>query len=334
MRNGRPDMHLPVEHAGLAGGADAPVRRSPLERPGTDVTDTIWSGRDAEVDVACGLMINRSIRRAEAPMPVPAEMSIGGLPIAVIDRDQSARLMVDLAMARRASGSPPPVITSANGQIISMCARDPDARSLFLAADLIHADGMPLVLASRLKSRMPLPERVATTDLFHNVARAAPSRGATFYLFGAAPKVIEQAVCKVQEEYPQLTIAGYRHGYFDPEEMNEIIGEIDACAPDVLWIGMGAPAELALALHLRTRLTKVGLIKTSGGLFDFLSGSNRRAPMWMQSAGLEWLYRLALEPRRLLYRYLTTNPHALFLLLTGSSQPPDYLPARWRTDRS
>ncbi len=261
-------------------------------------------------------------------------VAIGGLPIAAIDREQSARLMIEAALARRGSGRQPLLITSANGQVISMCARDAEVRGLFLAADLIHADGMPLVFASRLKSRMPLPERVATTDLFHDVARMAPSRGATFYLLGAAPNVIEQAVCKVREEYPQLTIAGYRHGYFDPEEMNEIIGEIDACAPDVLWIGMGAPGELALSLHLRTRLTKVGLIKTSGGLFDFLSGSNRRAPMWMQSVGLEWLYRLALEPRRLLYRYLTTNPHALFLLLTGSTQPPEYLPARWRLDRS
>ena len=260
-------------------------------------------------------------------------VAIGGLPIAAIGREQSAQVMIEAALARRGSGRQPLLVTSANGQVISMCARDAEVRALFLAADLIHADGMPLVLASRLRSRMPLPERVATTDLFHDVARVAPSRGASFYLLGAGPKVIKQAVCKVQEKYPQLTIAGYRHGYFDPEEMNQIIGEIDACAPDVLWIGMGAPAELALALHLRTQLTRVGLIKTSGGLFDFLSGRNRRAPEWMQSAGLEWLYRLALEPRRLLYRYLSTNPHALFLLLTGSTQPPEYLPARWRPDR-
>jgi len=312
-------MHLPVEHAGLAGGADAPVRRSPLERPGTDVTDTIWSGRDAEVDVACGLMINRSIRRAEAPMPVPAEMSIGGLPIAVIDRDQSARLMVDLAMARRASGSPPPVITSANGQIISMCARDPDARSLFLAADLIHADGMPLVLASRLKCKMPLPERVATTDLFHDVARRAEAAGASFYMLGGTREVIKAAVAKVRDMYPRLAIAGSRHGYCrrDGDEVR-IIAEVNAASPDILWIGMGAPLELAFSLRNRERLTNVGLIKTSGGLFDFVSGRNPRAPVWMQSVGLEWLHRLALEPRRLFYRYLTTNPHALYVLLTRS----------------
>ena len=141
-------------------------------------------------------------------------LPIGGLPIAAIDREQSARLMVDTALARRGSGRPPLVITSANGQVISMCARDPDVRALFLAADLIHADGMPLVFASRLKCRTPLPERVATTDLFHDVARAAQARGATFYLLGGAPEVIERAVRNVREVYPQLTIAGFRHGYF------------------------------------------------------------------------------------------------------------------------
>ena len=179
-------------------------------------------------------------------------VAIGGLPIAAIDREQSARLMIEAAVARRGSGRAPLLVTSANGQVISMCARDAEVRGLLLSADLIHADGMPLVFASRLKCRTPLPERVATTDLFHDVARAAPLSGATFYLLGATPTVIEQAVCKVQEEHPQLTIAGYRHGYFGPEETNEVIAEIDACAPDVLWIGMGMPGELALAVHLRT----------------------------------------------------------------------------------
>ena len=100
-----------------------------------------------------------------------ASVVIGGLPIAVLDRSQSARLMIDTAHGPAWQRRPPAVITSANGQVISMCARDPALRRLFLAADLIHADGTPLVFASRLKCRMPLPERVATTDLF-------PRRGA------------------------------------------------------------------------------------------------------------------------------------------------------------
>jgi N-acetylglucosaminyldiphosphoundecaprenol N-acetyl-beta-D-mannosaminyltransferase len=245
---------------------------------------------------------------------------VGGLPLALIDRKDSAELMLAVALSRRGSGRPPPVITSANGQVISMCARDRGLRDLFLSADLIHADGMPLVLASRLKCPTPLRERVATTDLFHDVARLAESRGATFYLLGATPEVIERAVRNVRSRYPRLTIAGFRSGYFDRLQESQVVADINAVRPDILWVGMGVPAEQMFAVRNREQLGNVGIIKTSGGLFDFVSGKNRRAPQWMQSAGLEWLYRLALEPRRLLYRYLTTNPHALYLLLARPSR--------------
>jgi len=244
-------------------------------------------------------------------------LSIGGLPIAVVDRPTSAQRMVEAALARRGSAAPPLVVTSANGQVISWCARDPDLRELFLSADLIHADGAPLVFASRLKSRTPLPERVATTDLFHDVARVAERCGASFYFLGAAPDVVALAVRNVRRAYPDLNIAGFRHGYFAGRE-EQVVAEINDCGPDILWVGMGVPNEQMFSLAWRARLINVGLIKTSGGLFDFLSGRKSRAPQWMQSAGLEWLYRVALEPRRLLGRYLATNPHALYLLLADS----------------
>ena len=250
-----------------------------------------------------------------------ARVSVGGLPLAVIDRRDSAHLMVATAVARRGSGEPPPILTSANGQVLSMCARDPELRALFLAADLVHADGTPMVFASRLKASMPLPERVATTDLFHDVAPLAELCGATFFLLGAKPEVMAAAVRKVRQAYPRLQIAGYRHGYFSgPDEEERVVDEINAARPDFLWVGMGVPHEQHFAFKHRARLGNVGLIKTSGGLFDFLSGRHSRAPQWMQSAGLEWLYRLALEPRRLLLRYLTTNPHALYLMLTDRPQ--------------
>jgi N-acetylglucosaminyldiphosphoundecaprenol N-acetyl-beta-D-mannosaminyltransferase len=263
---------------------------------------------------------NQCGRGADLALATMSSIFVGGVPIAVIDRDRSARLMVDLALARRGSSSPPPVITSANGHVISMCARDPSTRSLFLAADLIHADGMSLVFASRLRCPTPLPERVATTDLFHDVARVAEATGASCYLLGATRDVIAAAVANVRAMYPRLSIAGFGHGYphGDGDEA-QVIADIDAARPDILWIGMGSPLELAFSMRNRHRLTNVGLIKTSGGLFDFLSGRFRRAPLWMQAAGLEWLHRLALDPRRLLLRYLTTNPHALYVLLTANA---------------
>jgi exopolysaccharide biosynthesis WecB/TagA/CpsF family protein len=241
-------------------------------------------------------------------------VSIGGLPIAVTDCTSSAALMVRAARAARAAREAPLVMTSANGQVLSLCARSKDLRALFLSADLIHADGMPLVFASRLKGSTPLPERVATTDLFHDVARDAEAAGASFFFLGASQEVVERTVDRVSTLYPRLVIAGFRNGYFAAEEESRVVETINATGADILWVGMGTPHELAFSLRNRRRLSNIGLIKTSGGLFDFLSGKNSRAPEWMQSAGLEWLYRMGLEPRRLFGRYVSTNFHAAYLL--------------------
>ena len=211
----------------------------------------------------------RANRYASVRLPVDVE-TVGGLPIAVIDRAESARLMLDIAVARRNSNEPAVVFTSANGQVLSMCARDVHIRNLFLAADLIHADGMPLVFASRLLCTTPLPERVATTDLFHDVAKMAQTRGATFFLLGATSSIIEQAVRRARMLYPGLKIVGYCNGYFGRDQETHVIDAINDARPDILWLGMGAPSEQLFAIRNRNRLRNVGLIKTSGGLFDFL----------------------------------------------------------------
>jgi N-acetylglucosaminyldiphosphoundecaprenol N-acetyl-beta-D-mannosaminyltransferase len=249
-----------------------------------------------------------------ASLQVPVAM-IGGLPIAVIDRMECSKLMVDEAMARRGAREPALVFTSANGQVLSMCEADDDIRALFLSSDLINADGMPLVFASQLLLDRRLPERVATTDLIYEVAEIAQGRGTTFYLLGGTTAVIEGAARHLHELYPRLKIVGSRNGYFRPQDEPDVVAAINEVRPDILWLGLGVPAEQRFAMRNRDRL-RVGLIKTSGGLFDFLSGKNSRAPDWMQAAGLEWAYRIYLEPKRLVGRYVKTNPHALFLLLT------------------
>jgi N-acetylglucosaminyldiphosphoundecaprenol N-acetyl-beta-D-mannosaminyltransferase len=246
---------------------------------------------------------------------------IGGLPIAVMSRAQSAQLMTNLAAARRNSNQPALIFTSANGQVLSICAQDADVRNLFMNADVVHADGMPLVFASQWLSSKPLPERAATTDLFHDVAKLAEARGTRFYMLGGTDATIELAVRRTLSLYPRLRICGHHSGYFSSEQEPEIVAKIDAAGPDILWVGMGVPRELAFAARNRRRLRRVGIIKTAGGLFDFLSGRNRRAPNWMQAAGLEWAFRVFLEPQRLAGRYLMTNPHAAFLLLTRTRQP-------------
>lgn len=246
-------------------------------------------------------------------------VQLGGLPIAVADRAASADVMVRTALARRGSSLPPMYVTSANGEVLSVCSRQADVRALFAAADIIHADGMPMVWASRLLCRAGLPERVATTDLFHDVAARAEASGATFYLLGATAEAVARAERNVRRLYPGLRIVGARHGYVPREEEAEVVDAVNAASPDVLWVSMGVPREQGFVVRNLARLTGVGVVKTSGGLFDFLSGDKKRAPAWMQTAGLEWLYRLHLEPRRLFTRYALTSPHAIFLLITRSA---------------
>jgi N-acetylglucosaminyldiphosphoundecaprenol N-acetyl-beta-D-mannosaminyltransferase len=258
-----------------------------------------------------------TIGRAVEPKAVP-RITLGGLPIAVIDRPRSAALMVEWALARRGTGEAPLYVTSANGQVLSLCAKRPEIAALFRAADLIHADGQPLVLASRLVSPTPLPERVATTDLFRDVAAEAVARDASFYLLGADRVAIEKAAASVRRRF---RISGSPAGgtAISKGRPRKPRRSTRSTRRGPTSCGSAWGRRASSFSSRRTACAHVGLVKTSGGLFDFLSGRNSRAPRWMQDAGLEWLYRTALEPRRLLLRYAVTNPHAAYLLLTQSS---------------
>jgi exopolysaccharide biosynthesis WecB/TagA/CpsF family protein len=244
---------------------------------------------------------------------------LGGLPVVVVDRQEAARVIVDESLKRHNLWRFPAYLTSTNGEVTYRCAVDQTERSLFLQADAISADGMFHVFVSRIKGDVALPERVATSDLFYDVARRAQAEGATMFMLGATPAANQAAVDAVRAEFPGLRLIGHRHGYFDglADEI-AVCDEIARLAPDILWVSMGVPREQEFVVRNRVRLSSVGVIKTSGGLFDFLSGNAVRAPLWMQNVGLEWLWRLCQEPRRLAWRYIKTNPRALYLLLTNS----------------
>ena len=255
-------------------------------------------------------------RAATAGVP---RITLGGLRLAVLDCEQTANFMIDMVFPQRQLARPL-YLTSANGEVLARCSTEPMTDRLFRAADLINADGQPLVTVSRFKSSTPLPERVATTDLFHVVARKAQAAGLTFYMFGADEAENAAAVANVRRLYPDLKIIGHSHGFLRGEALRAKVDEINALAPDYLWVALGVPYEQAFVEEYTPHMFNVGVIKTSGGLFNFLSGSRARAPKWMQAAGLEWAWRIWLEPRRLFWRYLTTNPRALYLLFNKSRQ--------------
>lgn len=256
--------------------------------------------------------INLDGRAATAEVP---RITVGGLRMAALDLEATADFMIEATDPRHRIGRPL-YLTSANGEVLARCSTEPQTERLFRAADLINADGQPLVAASRLQSWFPLPERVATTDLFHVVARKAEVAGRSFYMLGASEDENAVAVRKVQNLYPKLRIVGYSHGYLSGDALRAKVEEINALAPDCLWVALGVPNEQAFVEEYTPLLTNVGVIKTSGGLFNFLSGSRSRAPQWMQRIGLEWAWRTWLEPRRLFWRYLTTNPRAIYLLFS------------------
>ncbi|KFC62709.1 Glycosyl transferase, WecB/TagA/CpsF family [Devosia sp. LC5] len=262
----------------------------------------------------------RPVRRGPPALPVRIyprfeSVEIGGLPVARLDRQQTARLLIDLAVKYRRRDRPW-IATSINGQVLSEAARQPALREAVCFADVISCDGQPLVMASRRVTGFALPERVATTDLFHDVVAVARERVVSMYFLGGTEGENARAVAAVRDSYPHLRIVGQGHGYHTHRQWIGVVRDIDRLGPDIVWLGLGVPREQEFYMRFAHAMPNVGLIKTSGGLFNFLSASAARAPQWMQDNGLEWAYRMGREPRRLLFRYLTTSPHAAMLMLT------------------
>ncbi len=243
--------------------------------------------------------------------------TIGGMQIARLGRDELAELMqADVQAARSGRRPVPRIVTSANGSVVAAYNRDARYRQLMDGTDIIDADGMPLVFASRLLCREPLSERTATTDFLLDAAGLAASQGIRFFFLGSRPGVAARAAEHLRSRFPGLKVVGTRHGFFPPEAIPEICAKVRASGADVLWVGMGSPAQERFAVDNRHLLGGVGWIRTCGGLFDHYGGGVSRAPAWMQAAGLEWLYRAAREPMRLGWRYLVTSPVAIYYLAT------------------
>jgi N-acetylglucosaminyldiphosphoundecaprenol N-acetyl-beta-D-mannosaminyltransferase len=258
---------------------------------------------------------------------VYGEVLIGGIKTACLSRADLTRMMLsDCFAAREKEIAHPKLVFAINGHAIALAARDEEFRRTFESADIIHADGQAAVFASRLLTGTPIPERSATTDFIHDAARAAAEQGLRFFLLGATEEANEKAARILRETYPGLQIVGRRHGYFSLLDEDDICDEINLTRPDVIWVGLSVPLEYQFAVRNRGRL-QAGWLVTCGGCFNFIAGDYKRAPRWMRSAGLEWLHRLWREPKRLFWRYMLTNPLAIFLLLTRTNALPPEAPA-------
>jgi N-acetylglucosaminyldiphosphoundecaprenol N-acetyl-beta-D-mannosaminyltransferase len=188
--------------------------------------------------------------------------------------------------------------------------RDRRLREAVDRADLLLADGVPVVWASRLLGRS-LPGRVNGTDLMERMVRLAAERGYRVFFLGARKQVLNRAIEELKRRHPDLLVAGSRDGYFRPEEEPSVIAEIVASRAQLLFLAVSSPQK---ELWVNDNLRRLGPIVCQGvgGSIDVVAGITRRAPAWMQRNGLEWFFRLLQEPRRMWRRYLETN--SLFLL--------------------
>lgn len=221
-----------------------------------------------------------------------------------------------------------------NAAKVSLMRRDGALRSAVTSCGMVLADGQSVVWASHLL-RVPLPERVAGSDLFMELLAEAERRDYRVYFLGARPDVLESMLAAVGERFPALKVAGSHDGYFGPAEEGDIAAEIRDSHAEMLFLGMSSPKK-EMFLSKRGESTGVSVAHGVGGSFDVLAGVTTRAPIFWQRHGLEWLYRAWQEPVRLGPRYLKTNASFMGLVALEAvrtagrrrrSEPPENLPS-------
>jgi N-acetylglucosaminyldiphosphoundecaprenol N-acetyl-beta-D-mannosaminyltransferase len=243
---------------------------------------------------------------------VPARrITLLDVPFDVVDFAETLDRLVAMAQGARHA-----YVVTANVDHVVRYHREPDVRSLYTEADLVVADGMPLIWASRLLGD-PLPERVAGSDLFPALCGRAADLGLSVFLLGGAPGTADRAATVLLERHPALRVTTYCPPFGfekDAAETDRAVSAVRDVRPDILFVGLGSPKqEKWIVQHgaaCGPRLS-IGV----GISFSFVSGDVPRAPRWMQRAGLEWLHRLGREPGRLWKRYLWEDRVFLYLVM-------------------
>ena len=215
-----------------------------------------------------------------------------GVPIARINMD-SAVARVEEFIADRS----PHMIVTSDGASIVRAHDDAEYQDIVQHADIVTADGRGVVWMARVLG-LAVTDRVSGVDMMDRLCQIAAEKGYSVYLIGGQPGVAEEAAREMQRRYPALSVAGVQHGYFSPEEEPAVVQAIAAAKPDILFVAFGAPRqEKWIRRHQEAIGASVAI--GVGGSFDVFAGRVARAPLWMQKAGLEWLYRALREPKRL-----------------------------------
>ncbi|AIF51910.1 WecB/TagA/CpsF family glycosyltransferase [Pelosinus sp. UFO1] len=188
------------------------------------------------------------------------------------------------------------LVVTPNAEMIMMANQDKQLADIINHADLVVPDGAGVVWAARYQGDS-MPERVAGFDLVQNLLVEATKEKYTIYMLGGAPGIAEKAKQIAQERYPGVQIVGTRNGFFTKKEEPDIINDIRACQPDILLVALGVPRQEKWLNEYKEQIN-VPVSIGVGGTFDVMAGVVRRAPVWMQHANVEWLFRLLSEPKR------------------------------------
>jgi N-acetylglucosaminyldiphosphoundecaprenol N-acetyl-beta-D-mannosaminyltransferase len=268
------------------------------------------------------LAMNPTVQANQSPSPSVAPIWVWGVPLIPLTLPQTLDKIAELIAART-----PTFFITANVHYAMVTHENPDVAALNNRAAFLLADGAPLVWASRLTGT-PLPERVAGSDLIFRLSEQAAAKGHRMFFLGGAEGVAQAAADRLTTMYPGLQIVGIECPPFrpaTPEEEVALLARIEAAQPDILFVAFGQPkGERWIIRHLDHWSVPVSV--QVGASLDFAAGRVSRAPRWMQKIGLEWAYRLSLEPRRLAGRYAK---NALFIakmltrdLFCGGRQKP------------
>jgi N-acetylglucosaminyldiphosphoundecaprenol N-acetyl-beta-D-mannosaminyltransferase len=268
-----------------------------------DLVSELFDTLDEAPSTATQSAVAGPLASINTPSPDPAPISLFGAKIDPLTMGQAVQRILGWTRA----GEPCRYVVTPNVDHCVMLAESPAFQTTYRDAALVLADGFPVVLASRLFGR-PLPERVTGADLVPALfAAATPEQPVTAYLLGAMPGVGEEAARRIHAAWPHVRVVGtYSPPLgFEKNELENaaIIERINAVQPDLLVLGLGAPKqELWIQKHAARLDARVALCV--GATIDFLAGNKARAPQWMGRCGLEWLHRVATEPKRLARRYL------------------------------
>ena len=199
-----------------------------------------------------------------------------------------------------------------NVNAVNLARHDRRFRDIINGASVVYCDGEGVRLGARLLGRR-LPPRTVLTYWVWSLCALLEKRGLSVFLLGAREPVVSKAAAVLRERYPKLKLAGWHHGFFEKqgEESRKVVEVINRAAPDLLFVGFGMPLQ-EYWIEENLGSLRVGIVLPAGSMIEYIAGEKKLTPTWMANSGLEWLYRLLREPRRLWKRYLIGNP--LFIL--------------------